>query len=61
MNANDELKEAIRVAVAGMVAMIPQGLVLLTSVAFAVGVVRLGRRQSSFRNCPPSRASPGST
>ena len=43
--ANDELKEAIRVAVAGMVAMVPQGLVLLTSVAFAVGVVRLGRRR----------------
>ncbi len=45
VNANDELKEAIRVAVAGMVAMIPQGLVLLTSVAFAVGVIRLGRRK----------------
>jgi cation-transporting ATPase E len=45
VKANDDLGEAIRVAVAGMVAMIPQGLVLLTSVAFAVGVVRLGRRQ----------------
>jgi cation-transporting ATPase E len=44
LQVNDELKEAIRVAVGGMVAMIPQGLVLLTSVAFAVGVVRLGRR-----------------
>ena len=31
-------------AVAGTVAMVPEGLVLLTSVAFAVGVVRLGRR-----------------
>ena len=30
LQANDELKEAIRVAVAGMVAMVPEGLVLLT-------------------------------
>ncbi len=52
VNANDELKEAIRVAVAGMVAMIPQGLVLLTSVAFAVGVVRLGRRQVLVQELP---------
>jgi cation-transporting P-type ATPase E len=37
--------EAARGAVAGLVAMVPEGLVLLTSVAFAVGVVRLGRRQ----------------
>ncbi len=36
--------EALRSAVAGGVGMIPQGLVLLTSVAFAVGVVRLGKR-----------------
>ena len=33
-----------RRTVAGVVAMVPEGLVLLTSVAFAVGVVRLGRR-----------------
>jgi cation-transporting P-type ATPase E len=46
LKANDELREAIRVAVGGMVAMIPQGLVLLLSVAFAVGVVRLGRRNA---------------
>jgi cation-transporting ATPase E len=52
VNANDELKEAIRVAVAGMVAMIPQGLVLLTSVAFAVGVVRLGRKQVLVQELP---------
>ena len=52
VNANDELKEAIRVAVAGMVAMIPQGLVLLTSVAFAVGVVRLGRRNVLVQELP---------
>ncbi|HSM01357.1 MAG TPA: HAD-IC family P-type ATPase [Acidimicrobiia bacterium] len=52
LRANDELKEAIRVAVGGMVAMIPQGLVLLTSVAFAVGVVRLGRRKVLVQELP---------
>lgn len=39
-----DIKEATRLSIAGLVAMIPQGLVLLTSVAFAVGVIRLGRR-----------------
>jgi cation-transporting ATPase E len=39
-------------AVAGTVAMVPEGLVLLTSVAFAVGVVRLGRRQVLVRELP---------
>ena len=52
LRANDELKEAIRVAVGGMVAMIPQGLVLLTSVAFAVGVVRLGRKNVLVQELP---------
>ena len=52
VKANDELTEAIRVAVAGMVAMIPQGLVLLTSVAFAVGVVRLGRHRVLVQELP---------
>jgi cation-transporting P-type ATPase E len=39
-------------AVAGTVAMVPEGLVLLTSVAFAVGVIRLGRRQVLVRELP---------
>jgi cation-transporting ATPase E len=52
IKANDSLNEAIRVAVAGMVAMIPQGLVLLTSVAFAVGVVRLGRKNVLVQELP---------
>ncbi len=39
-------------AVAGMVAMIPQGLVLLTSVAFAVAVVRLGRHNVLVQELP---------
>ena len=52
LRANDEWGEAIRVAVGGMVAMIPQGLVLLTSIAFAVGVVRLGKRHVLVQELP---------
>ncbi len=52
LQTNDSLKEAIRVAVGGMVAMVPQGLVLLTSVAFAVGVVRLGRSNVLVQELP---------
>ncbi|HET9442932.1 MAG TPA: HAD-IC family P-type ATPase, partial [Acidimicrobiales bacterium] len=39
------LADALRASVAAVGGMIPEGLVLLTSVAFAVGVVRLGRRR----------------
>lgn len=38
------LEDAVTGSVAAMIGMIPEGLVLLTSVALAVGVVRLGRR-----------------
>ncbi|MCK9877481.1 HAD-IC family P-type ATPase [Frankia sp. Ag45/Mut15] len=51
VNDND-LPEAIRRMVAGLVPMVPEGLVLLTSVAFAVGVVRLGRRQCLVQELP---------
>lgn len=50
--AHENVKEAIRSAVAGTVGMVPQGLVLLTSVAFAVGVVRLGRRKVLVQELP---------
>jgi cation-transporting ATPase E len=40
-----DLTEALRVSVAGVVNMVPEGLVLLTSTALAVGIVRLGRRR----------------
>ena len=40
-----DIEEAIRSSVAGVVNMVPEGLVLLTSTALAVGVVRLGRRK----------------
>ncbi|MGH8824705.1 MAG: HAD-IC family P-type ATPase [Jiangellaceae bacterium] len=48
----DDLSEAIRRMVAGLVPMVPEGLVLLTSMAFAVGVVRLGRRQCLVQELP---------
>lgn len=40
------LNDAILAMVAALVPMVPEGLVLMTSIAFAVGVVRLGRRQA---------------
>ncbi len=43
---------AIRRMVAGIVPMIPEGLVLLTSVAFAIGVIRLGRKQCLVQELP---------
>ncbi len=45
-------REALRSAVSGAVGMIPQGLVLLTSIAFAVGVVRLGKRNVLVQELP---------
>ncbi|MEV6064630.1 cation-translocating P-type ATPase [Nocardia asteroides] len=49
-------KEAWRPAVTGMVAalvpMVPEGLVLMTSIAFAVGVVRLGKRNCLVQELP---------
>ena len=44
--------DALRGAVAGMVAMVPEGLVLLTSMAFALGVIRLGRRRVLVQQLP---------
>ncbi|GHE34927.1 magnesium-transporting ATPase [Streptosporangium violaceochromogenes] len=44
--------QAITGAVAGIVTMIPEGLVLMTSIAFAVGVVRLGRRRCLVQELP---------
>jgi cation-transporting ATPase E len=44
IKANDTPVEAVRSSVAGLVTMIPEGLVLLTSVVFAVAAVRFARR-----------------
>ena len=39
-------KDAVPKSVAAMIGMIPEGLILLTSIAMAVGVIRLGRKKT---------------
>ncbi|QHA05403.1 HAD-IC family P-type ATPase [Streptomyces broussonetiae] len=45
-------KDAVGRTVGGIVPMVPEGLVLLTSVAFAIGVIRLGRKQCLVQELP---------
>jgi cation-transporting ATPase E len=45
-------REGVLGMVAALVPMVPEGLVLLTSIAFAVGVIRLGRRQCLVQELP---------
>ena len=45
-------RESVLRMVGALVPMVPEGLVLLTSIAFAVGVVRLGRRQCLVQELP---------
>jgi cation-transporting ATPase E len=52
MRARDDWREAMSGAVAGTVAMVPEGLVLLTSLAFAVAVMRLARREVLVQELP---------
>ncbi|MFJ3718963.1 HAD-IC family P-type ATPase [Streptomyces sp. NPDC090057] len=49
---NDNLGAAVARTVGGIVPMVPEGLVLLTSVAFAIGVIRLGRKQCLVQELP---------
>ncbi|QEU93595.1 cation-translocating P-type ATPase [Streptomyces kanamyceticus] len=49
---DDNFKESVAYTVGGIVPMIPEGLVLLTSVAFAIGVIRLGRQQCLVQELP---------
>ncbi|MFI0812562.1 HAD-IC family P-type ATPase [Streptomyces echinatus] len=49
---SDDFKDAVARTVGGIVPMVPEGLVLLTSVAFAIGVIRLGRRQCLVQELP---------
>ncbi|MGA4849623.1 HAD-IC family P-type ATPase [Streptomyces sp. G5(2025)] len=49
---DDNFKESIAYTVGGIVPMIPEGLVLLTSVAFAIGVIRLGRQHCLVQELP---------
>ena len=45
-------QESVLRMVGALVPMVPEGLVLMTSIAFAVGVVRLGRRQCLVNELP---------
>ncbi|MFF0740800.1 HAD-IC family P-type ATPase [Streptomyces sp. NPDC004111] len=44
--------DSVARTIGGIVPMIPEGLVLLTSVAFAIGVIRLGRKQCLVQELP---------
>ena len=52
LSASVGVKAALRSTVAGVVSMVPEGLVLLMSVAFAVGVVRLAQRNTLVQELP---------
>ncbi|MGB3229531.1 MAG: cation-translocating P-type ATPase [Mycobacterium sp.] len=45
-------RESVLRMVGALVPMVPEGLVLMTSIAFAVGVIRLGRRQCLVNELP---------
>ncbi|MFI8189662.1 HAD-IC family P-type ATPase [Streptomyces sp. NPDC085946] len=49
---DDDLGDSVARTVGGIVPMVPEGLVLLTSVAFAIGVIRLGRKQCLVQELP---------
>lgn len=50
--AGDDLNDALLAMVATLVPMVPEGLVLMTTIAFALGVVRLGRRRVLVNELP---------
>ena len=50
--AGQTLGESVTSAVGGTVGMVPDGLVLLTSIAFAVSTIRLGRRNVLVQELP---------
>ncbi|MET9764625.1 HAD-IC family P-type ATPase [Streptomyces sp. NPDC006372] len=49
---DNPFKDSVARTVGGIVPMVPEGLVLLTSVAFAIGVIRLGRKQCLVQELP---------
>jgi cation-transporting P-type ATPase E len=51
-HAGQSVSDAVSGTVAGLVGMVPQGLVLLTSIAFAVAAVSLARRQVLVQELP---------
>jgi cation-transporting ATPase E len=52
LSSDQPLREALRGMVGALVPMVPEGLVLMTAVAFAVGVIRLGRRNCLVNELP---------
>ena len=52
LRAHASVEDAIAASVGGVVAMVPEGLVLLTSTAFAVAVVRLARQRTLVQELP---------
>ncbi len=52
LQVDGSLGEALVSTVAGVVGMVPQGLVLLVSMAFAVAVIRLGKRRALVQELP---------
>ena len=52
LQSGQSVDAALRGSVAGLVGMVPEGLVLLTSVAMAVGVVRLAARRVLVQDLP---------
>ncbi len=52
LSADGSLGEAMVSTVAGVVGMVPQGLVLLVSMAMAVAVIRLGQRRALVQELP---------
>ncbi|MEW2317512.1 HAD-IC family P-type ATPase [Streptomyces bauhiniae] len=49
---SNDFKGSVARTIAGIIPMVPEGLVLLTSVAFAIGVIRLGRKQCLVQELP---------
>ncbi|MEU6817193.1 HAD-IC family P-type ATPase [Streptomyces sp. NPDC046860] len=49
---SSDFKNSVARTIAGIIPMVPEGLVLLTSVAFAIGVIRLGRKQCLVQELP---------
>ncbi|WP_280353145.1 HAD-IC family P-type ATPase [Nocardia otitidiscaviarum] len=52
VSSGESWRPAVNGMVAALVPMVPEGLVLMTSIAFAVGVVRLGRRKCLVQELP---------
>jgi cation-transporting ATPase E len=52
LRANPSLSDAARASVAGVITLVPEGLVLLTSASLALAVIRLGRRKVLIQQLP---------